>query len=439
MILAQDKSSEKKLIEFGWDSPSVSALKDNLSQREKTPFDGVCFSFDYNRYTAFDTARYADSKFQYTDLSKIQWGKFTDNFLIVRGAGRTGARWLDDRSWANISQNIKKISKALDIAKAKGIAFDPEYYFKDSTLNPWKYAASWYNNLSYQEVGNYVRKRGQQFIQALQTYKPDVKILCLWLLGWVYVQNQTHPIEETNMALYPFFVEGMLEGKNNSSEIIDGNESAYTYQSFMPFVRTGVNTRENQRKLINKSLHSKFKQVSVAQSVFFDYLYAKLPKYDKGFDKQTKEQWLKDNLYFAFKTTDKYVWFYNQKINWWKNEIDPGVTEIITAVKDKINSELNSNSIETTGKLSILNFKRKQGSSYQGVSYNYIKAKKLLEIKVLKNDIKNLQIYKNSFLIYNVNDPTTNFTVDLNGKYNTGNLIIMAKDSKGIFSVSFVN
>src|SRR5215216_4841816 len=98
LLSAQNKSNDKKLIEFGWNSPTVSSLKMNLDQREKTPFDGVCFSLDVNRYTAFDTTQYAESKFQYKDLADIDWGKFTDNFLIVRGAGRTGARWLDDTS-----------------------------------------------------------------------------------------------------------------------------------------------------------------------------------------------------------------------------------------------------------------------------------------------------------------------------------------------------
>src|SRR5205085_5506882 len=247
-LIAQNKSNDKKLIEFGWDYPTISSLKDNLGQREKTPFDGVFFSFDVDIYAAFDTAQYSASKFQYNDIAKIQWGKFADNFLIVRGAGNTGAGWLDDKSWGNISQNIKKISKALSISKAKGIGFDAEYYFKDPTLNPWKYNPSWYNNLSYEEVGSFVKKRGKQFIQALQTYKPDVKIFCFWLLGSITMQ-EPKPITQSWMALYPFFVEGMLEGKNKTSEIIDGNESSYWYLKPEQFIQSGISLRINGSKL----------------------------------------------------------------------------------------------------------------------------------------------------------------------------------------------
>ena len=75
------------------------------------------------------------------------------------------------------------------ISKVKGIGFDPEFYFNNSKLNSWTYSPTLHNNLSYQEVGNYVRKRGKQFMQALQTENPDVKILCFWLLGLVSDQT----------------------------------------------------------------------------------------------------------------------------------------------------------------------------------------------------------------------------------------------------------
>ena len=439
-LFGQNKLTEKKLIEFGWDYPSVSSLKANIEKIEKAPFDGVCFSFDNAIYNAFDTLTFPSSKFQYNELSAINWKKFTDNFLIVRGASLSGANWLDDKSWIKISQNIAKLSKSIVNPKIKGIGFDPEYYFKDTTLNPWVYKAAYYNNLAYEQIGSYVRKRGKQFIEALQTYKPNVKILCFWLLGLVYDQNRTKPIEKTNMALYPFFIEGMLEGKNISSEIIDGNESSYSYQSFIPFITVGGYIRGKESELIAQSLRPKYKEISIAEAVYLDGLYGKHPKFEKGFDKQTKEQWLKDNLYFAFKTTDKYVWFYDERVNWWKNQVDPGVKEIITEVKNKINSEFNNRSPRLSGESSVPDFKKKEGDNYHGFSYHYAKNKKIIRIQLLKNDIKNIQLYINSLLIYSSDNPSTTFSIDLAGKnYKLGNLILISKDSKGLSSVAFVN
>ncbi len=436
LLFAQNKIIQKKLIEFGWDYPTISFLKNGINEMQIAPFDGIVFSFDFDIYKAFDTRQLADSIFHYKYLSEIPWQKFTDNFLLVRGASYTGAHWLDDKSWTKIIENLKKVSKALRLSSAKGIGFDPEYYYNDSTLNPWVYNSSWYNNLSYQEVGNYVRKRGKQFMQSLQTYKPDVKILCFWLLDLADMQSKTQPISKTGMALYPFFVEGMLEGKNKTSEIIDGNESSYWYQKPENYIMAGEYLKENGSKLITYS-KAKFKEVSLAQAIYFDWIYAKLPLFDKGFSKQTKEGLLRNNLYFALKTTDKYVWFYNERINWWKAEVDPGVLEIIKQVKKKIKAEENNINNQISGNSLVFDFKKKGFETYQGFSYNYEKNKNIIAIKLLNKDIKRLQVYNNSKLIYTFDNPSLNFTINLNNNKET--FIIMSEDNSGITSIAFIN
>lgn len=430
----------KKLIEFGWDFPNVSYLKANIAKMEEAPFDGVVFAFDFDIYNAFDTAQYLDSKFQYKDLSQIQWKKFSDNFLLVRGASYTGAHWLDDASWSKIIENLKKVSLAVKMSKAKGIGFDAEYYYKDPLLNPWLYKPSLYNNLSYQDLGKVVRKRGKQFMQALQTYKPDIKILSFWLLLLPYFQSVNQPIAETGMALYPFFVEGMLEGKNETSEIIDGNENSYGFQKAETYITSSVNLRDIGSNMISKSLLPDFNQISYAQAIFFDLLYAKSTEYDKGFDHETKARWLAYNLYNAYKTTDKYVWFYNERINWWKGDVDSGVAQIIKDVQEKISSEQNNKEDQISGTSLLYDFYPKEPAYDPGFSFDYTRSKNILQIKLLNSDIKRLRIFNNSKLIVDLKDPSTNSTVSLDKKYNgDGNLIILGTDSKGQYSVAYVN
>jgi len=437
LLHAQDKLDKKKLIEFGWDYPNVSFLKSNITSMEKMPFDGVVFSFDFDIYNAFDTTKFADLKFQFNDLSKIQWKKFTDNFLFVRGSGLSGPHWLDDNSWIKITRNLKNISKALAISKAKGIGFDPEYNFKDSTLNPWLYRPAWYNNLSYQEVGNYVRKRGKQFIEALQTNKPDVKILCFWLLGLVSDQNLFRPIEKTGMALYPFFVEGMLEGKNETSEIINGNESSYWYKKPVDFIISGEYHRNTGGELIKKTLQSQFRQASQAQSVFYDGIYGKLPGAENNFEIKLhpRNQWFSQNLYDAYKSTDKYVWLYGERVNWWKAGGDSVAAAIIKNVQQQINADWNNkNSI-----ISGTSIQWGKGNN-QGYDYSYSKSNHILTVKLLDKNFKIFQVYNNSRLIYELKDPQKNLTIDLNEiYYQKGNLILLAINSNKITSVAYVN
>ncbi|MEO8962608.1 MAG: hypothetical protein ABI325_12045 [Ginsengibacter sp.] len=440
LLMGQRKPEQKKLIEFGWDYPTVSYLKAHIHDMQKAPFDGVVFSFDFDIYNSFDTTQHKDSQFQYDDLSKIDWKNFTDNFILMRGVGYSGAQWLDDMAWLKIVINIKKVSKALSVSQAVGIGFDPEYYLSDSTLNPWVYRPSWYNNLSYKDVGDYVRKRGIQFIQALQTDKPDVKILCFWLLGLVDMQAKILPIAETGMALYPFFIEGMLEGKNKTSEIIDGNESSYWYQKPEDFIMAGEHLRENGSQLITNSLQPEFKNISLAQSVYFDGLYARLPRFDKGFNKETKERWLTCNLYNAYKTTDEYVWFYSEDINWWKNKVDSGVAKLVIEVKNKIKAEKSNSGIRVKGKNIGLDFKRKEQDADEEFYYTYTKTSNSLLVKFFSGHIKNLKVFSNSRLIYNVDNPPGELTINLTKRYDKkGNLIILATDDKQKASVAYVN
>lgn len=264
--------------------------------------------------------------------------------------------------------------------------------------------------------------------------------MSFWLLLLPYFQSVKQPISETGMALYPFFVEGMMEGKNETSEIIDGNENSYGFQNAETYITSAVNLRDIGTRMIDKSLIPEFDKISYAQAIFFDQLYGKIPAYDKGFDKETKARWLAYNLYNAYKTTDGYVWFYNERINWWKGDVDAGVAQIIKDVQEKISIEQNNKSDPFSGTSLLYDFYPKEPDYDPGFSFNYFRSNNTLQIKLLNNDIKRLRIFNNSRLILDLKDPLTNSIIDLDKKYNQdGNLIILGTDSKGQYSVAYVN
>ena len=429
----------KKLVQFGWDYPKVSFLISHLNEMEsKSPFDGVVFSLDADIFHSFDTAQYNESFFQYSEISKINWQKFTDNFFIVHGSGKTGPHWLDDKAWANITNNLVNFSKAISLSKAKGIAFDPEYYLADPNLNPWIYNNKLYPSLSYQQVGSYVRKRGSQFMVALQTYKPDIKILTFWLLGLVAEQNKSQPLQKTGMALLPYFIAGILQGQNNSSEIIDGNELSYWYQTPEIFIRSADLQKENSKKYIPASLLSKFKNVSFAQAIFYDGIFAKASNFEKGYTKDKKERWFNDNLYLAMKTTDKYVWFYNERLDWWRKKVDSSLFNSIVRIKSELNSEYKNTKI-VEGKSKRMNFHSPYNNWYNGFNYIYSNENQLLNITLLNPTIIQLDIYINSKLVTSIINPKKSTSVELKKYYTSGNIIVLSKDKIGNYSVAFVN
>src|SRR5687767_9836803 len=66
---AAEAAKVKKLIEFGWDEPNTTFMKDHAAQMDKTPFDGCIFHLDY-----------VDKAGQNGQFTWYSWGKraFTD-------------------------------------------------------------------------------------------------------------------------------------------------------------------------------------------------------------------------------------------------------------------------------------------------------------------------------------------------------------------------
>src|SRR5262245_5693974 len=82
--LASAQSSNKKLIEFGWDEPDVAFLKRHLAEMEKTPFDGTVFhlpgEYLWNCWGK-KKLNEADVAVAIEDLRKLPLKRFTHNFL----------------------------------------------------------------------------------------------------------------------------------------------------------------------------------------------------------------------------------------------------------------------------------------------------------------------------------------------------------------------
>lgn len=429
----------KKLIQFGWDYPTISFLKTHLPAMQKQPFDGITYSFDFRIYDLFDTTLYPDKVFQLNDLASLDWGDFSDNFLRVRAQSLNGANWTNDQAWDNIIHNIQQISQALKVSGSKGIFFDPEYYYQHlPDKNPWIYNNKIYPGMTYNEVGQYVRKRGKQFIEALQYYKSDPVILSFYLLSLVTLQARQKPLERTGMALYPFFVEGMMERKNSGTDLIDGNELGFSYRSERQFVFSGEELRQWGSNFMPDSLKAIYNETTISQPVFYDRIYATFPQYDEKFDLKQKANWLYSNLYYALKTSDKYVWFYNNKIDWWRKRNDT-VAGIIRSVEKRVRAEYNNKKNTLSGNSSLMNFVKLAADTNSGFSYSFSKSSNLLKVNFSPPDITYFYVFENSKLLYTIINPSKSLNIVLDKFTGKGNLILASIDKKGRYSYAFLN
>jgi PA14 domain len=313
----------KKLIELGWDSPTPDFVRANITKMEQRPFDGVVLRLNAGK-TIFNKSAYTDAAYtnDRADLSATKFSKLNQNFISIWAARETGWSWFNDADWNATATNAKNFAKTAKAGGIKGFFFDPEPY----GTNPWSYSTALYPNQSFANVQAKVRQRGAAFLNAIQTEMPDVKILTLFGMTYIKKQAQQTILEQVEWTLLASFIDGMLDVINPRAQLIDGNEASYYYylpnaQEFDAFkgiknaARTSVSA-ENRAKYNN--------QVKTSHAVFIDGLLGLYnPENINGLlgchlrDTNERQLMLEHHTYHALRTSDEYVWAYNERMNWW--------------------------------------------------------------------------------------------------------------------------
>jgi hypothetical protein len=322
-LAAGQPRPRKKVIEYGWDVPYPDFVEQNIQGMEKRPFEGIIFrtkGFDH----VFDTSAWKQEELQpqLDTLAKIKWRKFTDNFLTLYAANKGGMNWFNDDHWNTIVENMKLFSRAVQMGCCVGVCFDPEPYGTD----PWVYPGS-YKDKSFDEVADQVRKRGRQFINALETNMPGLRVLSFFQFGlYDGILDEPDPkvrqekLLKQWMVLLPSFYIGILEGASPGTILIDGNESAYYYESPDSFYRAYHLIRQRTQALIPENLRRKYNaQVQAGMALYIDQTLAKRTEQTTSHFLSPQEQFrfFEHNTYYALTTTDEYVWCYSERMNWW--------------------------------------------------------------------------------------------------------------------------
>ena len=352
-VAGAQENLKKKIIEFGWDIPSPAFVRDHIREMEARPFDGVVFrTKDFNHI--FDTRPWTANAFKpdMDALSAIKWGTFTDNFLILYTANNRKMDWFDNAQWKVIEANMQSFSKAVMAGRCVGVCFDQEAYGDD----PWIFTGN-YPGKTFEEVAAQVRIRGGQFMRALQSATPTMKMLNFFQLTYFGDTDQCQHIwrnekqwnilteadpvvrmqklSERPYALYCSFFIGMLEAAGPGVTFIDGNELAYYYDSPYDFYYHYHEMKQTSLNLVPETLRPKYiAQTQAGNAVYFDILmvdaYGKerdvfVPSDDMTHAERLK--FLEHNVYYALTTADEYFWFYTEKANWWSDLVPPDTAD----------------------------------------------------------------------------------------------------------------
>jgi hypothetical protein len=336
-------SSKKHLIELGWDAPTPNHFRANIKAMERQPFDGLMVNLNAGK-TIFNKIAYPESAFKQDqiDLAATTSRKLEHNFITIWSARENGWDWFNDNDWKATETNAHNFAKTAKAGRFNGFFFDPEPY----GTNPWSYNATLYPKQDFASVQAKVRARGAAFLNAIQTEMPEVKIMTLFGMTIVKAQAAANgSLEKADWALLGAFIDGMLDVINPKAELIDGNEGSYYYTAAQGF-RDFRAYKDSAREFVSLENRSKYdNQVKVAHAVFADGLLNlwKSPRFF-GYYLQTdreRQQFLEHNTYQALQSSDEYIWFYNENMDWWGSkgkgvQLPKGLEAVLKRATQKI-------------------------------------------------------------------------------------------------------
>ena len=324
----------RKIIAYGWELGfrEVSELRRRAEVMQRQPLDGILFSLFYQgkaRDEAFiHSTRLTDEEMAPVaeQLAAIRWTRFTDNFLVVKAGERfldqgepSRLDWFDDRQWDAICHNIRVLTRVAVAARCVGLGFDPEPYH----AAVWNYdqAGSRAPQLhrdtrSFGEYAAMVRRRGAQYLQAIQSEMPTVRIFNLYQA----VRLPPSELAETIYSLYPAFINGMLDVAGPEVTLIDGNEYGFSLLQRSDYTDAYVNVKERKLALIDPQNRDTYRrQVQVSVPIYLDDIfgsYANRRWVGTYLSPEVKRRLFEHKLFHALDAVDEYVWVYGERPAW---------------------------------------------------------------------------------------------------------------------------
>jgi hypothetical protein len=348
IVPANQQVPAVKLIEYGWDAPRPEFVRTHIADMERRPFDGVIIRLPDGGGEVFQPKTWNPEKLslQLPILRDIQWQSFDSNFLAMYAA--SSMDWYDDGDWRVVTEHAAFMGRAAYEAHCRGLMFDPEPYGP----SPWNYSlqrhASVHAFADYEAV---VRRRGREFMRALQHGYPGLELLTLQNYSF-FLRAGASPDPNARekvltghaWGLFPAFLNGMLEEADSDTRLIDGHEQSYFFERPEDFARGAAEVRQGAIQYVSSELTNKYvRQFQVAQPVYLDWIFGYFkpssPTVIDGLSDDQRARLAEHHTYYAMKNADRYVWSYSEKMNWWTGEhLPPGAEDALRSARRKFSA-----------------------------------------------------------------------------------------------------
>ena len=274
-----------------------------------------------------------------TDMQPTKNTTLRKNFLHLLPSNYLGPmNWFDDGWWSDITFNAQQMAHFAAESGVSGFLIDPDQYVdKLFNFNQLKAnAPQLYGDKSWQDMRAIVRQRGREFIQAINVEMDEPVIFLERGYHSIVPQSSFDPanMQNVHFGLLGAFIDGMLEGSSDETVIVDGSSNGWTHSSRSQF-------EEAREWVLYDPIELGFTEVPEEYQEkmrlgFGMYLDAEgvvdpnlLPPGNDGkWDPNNPENnWttpadLQNALELALEIGDGYVWFWNERPNFFLPAID---------------------------------------------------------------------------------------------------------------------
>lgn len=327
-----------------------SNLAKHVGKMQYMPFDGVTIRTSYSYTFQFENISEKDVKDDIATLTRTQWGRFDNNFFyFVTGKN---IDWFDEKAWGedgHILRNIGFVAKVARAGGCAGLLFDPEFIYWGNSAGAFRYSAQpGAGEKSFDQMAAMVRSRGRQFMQRIQQEFPDPVILNLFwgTHGFLEAREEYDPenrnaiLKKNAYGLLPAFMSGMLDAAGPNTVIVDGNEPSYYYNKSEQYITARRDILHANQALVPEPLQEKYRNhVQCGHAIFADYLCNTFPTHltSTYMTPAERMKWVEHNVYWALKTSSRYVWFYNENMEWLDGRnIPAGLVGAIESARRKV-------------------------------------------------------------------------------------------------------
>ncbi len=364
----------KYVVNVGWNDPDINYLVANQALVASVPLDGLIlgaasFPGASNNNLLSRTFSNADLKRDQFEETLNKWNQIKDLPSLRHSLVRvnTASRYMpfdNDDSWEkHVLPNWRVAAELVKEAGLEGFFLDTEVYQSNPSIYdyPTTYNGVDLTTLTFDEVQTLtapLRKkaedRGRQMAEILNTVFTDRPVDILFSIlpshFTFYSNSPERNWQGVSYELFPSFIDGFVIGAGESVKMYDGYERSYPIKSdgsdnvltTFRSVRSVVSGQEGGA-IFSRYPDLYRQKMGLGLAMWLDYSQTTPWYYQRGndwyrsyvdvsstptwVDQSTSEGTSEDNylsptvlrqtLTAALRTTDKYVWVYNQRPDIW--------------------------------------------------------------------------------------------------------------------------